>query len=100
LFQLQNNVVKAVNAANDRGAVADDSPLEHLQLQLQRSPEPDQALENFIDALHDPKSAQFHKFLSAQQFGARCIGEVTPDARVEPRGALKDRLGRRGGRSD
>ncbi|HXW21843.1 MAG TPA: protease pro-enzyme activation domain-containing protein, partial [Rhodomicrobium sp.] len=71
LFQLKNNVVKAANAANDRGALADDFLLEHLQLQLQRSSEQEQAVENFIDSLHDPKSPQFHKFLSAQQFGAR-----------------------------
>jgi subtilase family serine protease len=71
LVQIKNNVVKASNAANDRGAVVDDFPLEHLQLQLQRSPDQEQAVENFIESLHDPKSPQFHKFLSAKQFGAR-----------------------------
>ena len=69
LSQIKNDVVKAVVAANDRGAVADDFPLEHLQLQLKRSPEQEQALESFMDALHDP-SPQFHQFLSPQQFGA------------------------------
>ncbi len=70
LAQIKNDVVKAVVAANDRGAVADDFPLEHLQLQLKRSPEQEQALESFMDALHDPASPQFHQFLSPQQFGA------------------------------
>jgi hypothetical protein len=71
LFRIPNNVVESFNAANDRGAVADDFPLEHLQLQLQRSAAQEQAAEAFIDALHDPQSPQFHKFLSAKEFGAR-----------------------------
>ena len=71
LVRIPNNVVKAFNAANDRGAVVDDFPLEHLQLQLQRSAAQEQAVEAFIDALHNPKSPEFHKWLSAQEFGAR-----------------------------
>ncbi len=70
LVRVANNVVKAFNAANDRGVVADDFPLEHPQLQLRRSPEQEQALDAFIAALHDPKSPNFHRFLSAQEFGA------------------------------
>jgi len=71
LVRIPNNIVKAFNAANDRGAIADDFPLEHLQLQLQRSAAQEQAVEAFIDALHNPKSPEFHKWLSAQEFGAR-----------------------------
>ena len=43
LFRIPNDVVKAFNVANDRGAVADDFPLEHLQLQLKRSAAQEQA---------------------------------------------------------
>jgi subtilase family serine protease len=71
LVSIPNNIVKAFSAANDRGVVADDFPLEHLQLQLQRSAAQEQAVEAFIDALHDPKSPEFHKWLSAAEFGAR-----------------------------
>ncbi len=71
LVRVANNVVKAFNAANDRGVVADDFPLEHLQLQLRRSPEQERALDAFIDALHDPKSPEFHKFVSSEELGAR-----------------------------
>jgi hypothetical protein len=71
LVSVPNNIVKAFSAANDRGVVADDFPLEHLQLQLQRSAAQEQAVEAFIDALHDPKSPEFHKWLSAAEFGAR-----------------------------
>jgi hypothetical protein len=58
LIRIPNNVVKAFSTANDRGAVADDIPLEHLQLQLRRSAAQEQAVEEFIDALHDPKIAR------------------------------------------
>jgi subtilase family serine protease len=71
LVSIPNNVVKAFNAANDRGVVADDFPLEHLQLQLQRSAAQEKAVEAFIDALHDPKSGDFHRWLSTAEFGAR-----------------------------
>lgn len=71
LVTIPNNVVSAFNAETDRGAVADDFPLEHLQLQLRRSPAQEQAVEAFVDALHDPASPQFHKWLSAAEFGAR-----------------------------
>lgn len=71
LVRVANNVVKAFSAENDRGIVAGDFPLEHLQLQLQRSPAQELAVEEFVDALHDPKSPEFHKWLSAEAFGAR-----------------------------
>jgi subtilase family serine protease len=78
LVKIPNNVVKAFNVANDRGVVADDFPLEHLQLQLQRSGAQEQAVEEFIDALHDRRSPEFHKWLSATEFGAR-FGVATSD---------------------
>src|SRR5215471_19156428 len=81
LVRIPNNVVKAFNAANDRGAVPDDFPLEHLQLQLQRSAAQEQVVEEFIEALHDPKSPQFHKFLSAREFGAR-FGVAASDLEI------------------
>ena len=71
LVSIPNNVIKAFNAANDRGVIADDFPLEHLQLQLQRSAAQEKAVEAFIDALHDPKSGDFHRWLSTAEFGAR-----------------------------
>ena len=56
---------------NDRGAVADDFQMEHMLLQLQRPPEQEQALKEFIDQLHDPASPNFHRWLSAQEFGEK-----------------------------
>ena len=42
-----------------------------MLLQLQRPPEQEQALKEFIDQLHDPASPNFHRWLSAQEFGEK-----------------------------
>jgi subtilase family serine protease len=68
---LKGNVRPEANAANDRGLAADDFPMEHMLLQLQRPPEEEQALEEFIDQLYAPASPNFHQWLTAQEFGER-----------------------------
>jgi len=69
LVTLYGNTRPEANAANDRGPVADDFPMDHLFLQLKRSPDQQKALEQFMDELHDPNSPNFHQWLTAQQFG-------------------------------
>ena len=71
LVTLKGNTRPEANAMNDRGAVADDFQMEHMLLQLQRPPEQEQALEEFIEQLHDPASPNFHQWLTAQEFGER-----------------------------
>lgn len=71
LTALHGNVRPEATAANDRGAVADAMPLDHMQLLLQRSSEQEGALASAIDALHDPKSSTYHRWLTAEQFGAQ-----------------------------
>jgi subtilase family serine protease len=71
LVTLKGNTRPEVNAVNDRGAVADDFQMEHMLLQLQRPPEQEQALKEFIDQLHTAGSPNFHRWLSAQEFGER-----------------------------
>jgi subtilase family serine protease len=66
---LKGNTRPEANATNDRGLVADDFQMEHMLLQLQRSTEQEQALKEFIDQLHDPASSNFHRWLTAQEFG-------------------------------
>src|SRR5580698_1197425 len=67
LHMLSGNTRPEANAQNDLGAVAADLAMDHMQLQLQRSATQEQALQQFIDQLHNPKSPQFHKWLSAEQ---------------------------------
>lgn len=71
LVMLKGNVRPEASAVNDRGAVPENFAMEHMLLQLQRPPELEKELQQFIDDLHDPKSPSFHKWLTAQQFGEK-----------------------------
>jgi len=66
---LTGNVRPEANALNDRGPVSADLPFDHMLLLLGRPAELEAQLEKFIDSQHDPKSPNFHKWLSAVQFG-------------------------------
>jgi len=68
---LPGNTRPEANFRHDRGAVADNSPIEHLLLQLKRPPEQEQALQQFIADLHAQGSPGFHKWITAQEFGER-----------------------------
>ena len=43
--------------------------MEHLLLQLRRAPEQEAALQQYLDEVQDPTSVNFHKWLTADQFG-------------------------------
>ena len=53
----------------DQGALPESFHLDHLYLQLRRSPEQDQALEYVLRDLQTPSSANYHQWLSAQELG-------------------------------
>jgi hypothetical protein len=57
--------------AADRGAVSASSPANRMLLLLRRSPEQEVALNALIESLHDSNSANFHKWLTPEQFGAQ-----------------------------
>jgi subtilase family serine protease len=71
LVRLPGNVRPEANAANDRGIVPDALPMEHMLLQLRRSPAQEQALTQLIEELHDPASPNYHRWLTPEEFGAR-----------------------------
>src|SRR5580698_9639850 len=71
LVPLPGNTHIAARPEFDRGAVPDDFLLGHMQLQLKRSPDREQALDQFIDRLHDPNSPSFHQWLTAVEFGSQ-----------------------------
>ncbi len=75
---LAGNVHPEARPANDRGRVADALPMEHVLLQLKRSPEQEKALEEFVNQLQTPGSPNFHHWLTAQEFGER-FGLAQPD---------------------
>ncbi len=71
LVTLHGNTHPAVYRANDLGPVSDAHPLQHMFLQLKRSAEQQAELNQYINDLHSPKSANYHKWLTAAQFGQR-----------------------------
>ena len=71
LHQLTGNTRSEANSANDRGRVADDLAMQHMMLQLHRSPEQQAALDQFVDGLHNPKSPSFHHWLTPAEFGSQ-----------------------------
>jgi subtilase family serine protease len=68
LVTLQGNTRPEANALNDRGRVPDDFQLDHMLLQLKRSPEREAALKQYIEELHDSTSPNFHHWLTASEF--------------------------------
>jgi len=78
VFPLAGNTRGEASAHNDRGKVADTFAVEHMLLQLRRSPEREVALRAFIDQQHDSSSPNFHKWLTPVQFG-EMFGPSQPD---------------------
>jgi subtilase family serine protease len=68
LAVLTGNTRPEATALNDRGMVSDEFALNHMLLQLKRSPEREAAMQQFIEELHDAKSPNFHQWLSSDQF--------------------------------
>jgi subtilase family serine protease len=68
LVTLEGNTRPEATAANDRGVVSDSLALEHMFLQLKRSPEREAALATYIDELHDATSPNYHQWLTPEQF--------------------------------
>jgi hypothetical protein len=71
LVTLAGNTRPEANARNDRGPVPDNLALQTLFLQLRRPAELEQAFEELIDELHDPRSPNYHHWLAAQEVGER-----------------------------
>ena len=66
---LAGNTRPEANRQNDRGAVEDGFPMEHMLLQLQRAPEQEDAVRKLVDDLHSASSPKFHQWLTAEDFG-------------------------------
>jgi subtilase family serine protease len=81
LVTLGGNTRPEVATATDLGAVADDFPLNHMMLQLKRSQQQEVEVERFVANLQDPKSSEYHKWLTAAEFGRR-FGAAESDIRA------------------
>ncbi len=70
LVNLPGNVRSAaLDPANDRGAVEDTLPLDHMLLQLKRSDAAEAALTAYLATLNDANSPNYHKWLTAETLG-------------------------------
>jgi hypothetical protein len=69
LVTLRGTVHPMAKAANDRGAASPDMQLDRLQLVLKRSPQQEAALQQLLSDMHTPGTANFHKWLTPEQFG-------------------------------
>jgi len=69
LVRLTGNTHPKALPSNDKGAADPAKVLDHIILVLQRSPEQEQALASFNERQYDPKSPDFHHWLSAEEFG-------------------------------
>ncbi len=71
LVRLDRNTRPEANVKNDRGAVSDGFNADHMFLLLQRSPALERKLDKLIDQMNDKKSANFHHWLTAEEFGQK-----------------------------
>lgn len=71
LVTLSGNTRAEARAKYDRGRVPDDFAMDHMLLQLKRSPEQERELQQLIAELTDKSSLNFHRWVTAQEFGER-----------------------------
>ena len=69
LIRLRGNTRPEARIEYDRGRVDDSLRLDHMLLQLQRAPELEQELDQYIDGLTDKSSPNFRQWLTAAQQG-------------------------------
>src|SRR5580700_12583 len=81
LVTLAGNTRPEVTAENDLGVVSDGFNMPHMTLQLKRSPQQEEAVVQSIGELHNPQSPNFHKWLTAEEFGAN-YGLAESDVRT------------------
>ncbi|MGO9232522.1 MAG: protease pro-enzyme activation domain-containing protein [Bryobacteraceae bacterium] len=78
---LPGNTRPEATAANDRGPVADNLEFDDMQLVLGRSRAQQAALEEFLVDLENPRSPDYHQWITAAQFGQK-FGLSTQDLKA------------------
>jgi subtilase family serine protease len=71
LVTLSGNTHPAAIPQNDLGPVVDHLQLDHVLLQLQRSPQQQREFLDFLDSLHDSQSSNYHAWTTAAELGRR-----------------------------
>jgi subtilase family serine protease len=68
---LRGNTHPLARAEYDRGALPDSQPLSRMLLLLQRSPEQDSALRQYLEDQQNKLSPNYHRWLTPEQFGTQ-----------------------------
>ncbi|HEY6292459.1 MAG TPA: protease pro-enzyme activation domain-containing protein [Terriglobia bacterium] len=71
LVTLAGNTRPEAAAINDRGRVPDGFPMDHMLLQLRRSPEQEAALDQYLDEQQDKNSPNFRHWLKPDELGEK-----------------------------
>jgi subtilase family serine protease len=71
LVTLAGNTRFEANAHNDRGRAPDGLLLEHMLLQLKRSPELEGQFDQYVESLTDKTSANFRQWITAAEQGEK-----------------------------
>ncbi|MGA9527391.1 MAG: Ig-like domain repeat protein, partial [Terriglobales bacterium] len=79
VVRLYRNTRPEANFKNDRGPVSDSLDMDHILLLLQRSPDQEQELQKLIDEMNDRNSPNFHKWLTAEEFGRYGVAQEDID---------------------
>jgi len=69
LTRIVNSTPPLANAKNDYGRVDSNLPMERMVLVLKASPQQKAALRKFLDSQQDTESANYHQWLTPEQFG-------------------------------
>ena len=77
LVTLVGNTRPEANSKNDLGPVGNDLHLD-MYLQLKRSPQRELAAQQFVESLTDKASPNFHKWITAAEYGQR-FGAASED---------------------
>jgi subtilase family serine protease len=78
LQRLTGNPSPSAETSTDLGRVPNDFPQQHILMMLRRGTAQQQALDHFMQEQYDPHSANFHKWLTPEQFGS-LFGPSTTD---------------------
>ncbi|HXW57557.1 MAG TPA: protease pro-enzyme activation domain-containing protein, partial [Candidatus Cybelea sp.] len=71
LFVLKGNTHPMARPAFDRGPVAGTLPMQQIMLLLKSTPEQGAELNDLLAEQQDPASANYHKWLTPQEFGSQ-----------------------------
>jgi subtilase family serine protease len=81
LTLLKGNIHPLARPQFDRGAAPANLPMDRMLLVLKRSPQQEDALRKLLDEQQDKSSANYHKWLTPEQFGKR-FGPADGDIQI------------------